>query len=103
MPLIVGDRLEWLAERILTCTGVVYQDVDLAEFLERRRSHRVDLARVRNVGSDDQAFAPDFADFRRRLFELRNGACGRDDLGATIGEAHSHRAPQSPPRARPSC
>ena len=79
----------------VAAAGVVNQDVDFAELLDRRLGERVDLRRDGDVGRHDQAFAAGFFDGVGGLVELRLGARGRDDVGARLGELHRHRAAET--------
>jgi len=91
-PILVGDFGELLAGSLVTAAGVVNQDVDFAELLDRRLRERVDLRGDGDVSRHDEALAPGFFDGVGGLVELRLGARGSDDVGAGLGELYRHRA-----------
>ena len=92
-----------LAERAVAAAGVVDEDVDFAELLERRLGERVDLRRDGDVGRHDQAFAAGLFDGVGGFVELRLGARGGDDVGARHCELHRHRAAEAAAGAGDDC
>ena len=83
----------------VAAAGVVDQDVDFAELLDRRLGECVDLRRNGDVGRHDQTLAAGFFDGLGGLVELRLGARGGDDIGARLGKLHRHRAAETAPGA----
>ena len=94
-PFLVAYLVDGLAEGVLAGAGVVDQHVDLAELLDRRRDHRVDVLGARDVGRNDQALAPELAHFSRGFLELLDRARRGDDVGTGPGEPHGHRTAQA--------
>ena len=98
-PFVIGQFVERLAHALVVAAGVVDQDVDPAQLLDRRRRHRVDLIGAGHVGLRDQTFAPRGANQRRGLLQLRQRARRRDHVGSRLGEPDRHRPAQSAPGA----